>query len=455
MSNSIVDIIAADADLKDYLCSFTAQDSIMRQSDARRQIWLIVEGQLQLIKNNKNAEPLRLDVLGPGELVGILSYYTGQPSFFGVEAITDGRALVFSWSDLDNLETNQPKFHAFLQKQIRASFTERYQRLVRLHMQLDQVNLTLNDERRELKATIDALEKTRARLIQKEKLALIGSIVPGIAHELNNPAAALSRNADYLEAMLADLLGSDACAHLWQAGLGGSYVDTKQQRQHQQQLSERYPHLSRALLRRIANIPADQCKPPQSAATWQESDWETWLRPFEAARFIHTVRNAASRITRIVQSLRRYSRPQSETLQPVNVTHGIRDTLVILNSKLCDIEIETDLADVPAVAAIEDELNQVWTNLLVNAAEALVESPAKATHPKISVRCAMAACDSTIEIVFADNGPGIPDAIAASVFEPSFTTKAKGGDFGLGLGLSISRTIIEKHGGSKIGRAHV
>jgi signal transduction histidine kinase len=441
----ILERLEADEQLRLKVISFTAGQVLIRQSDQRKMLWMVLAGELQLVKSTSGGGDVRMDKLGAGEMVGILSYYTGDPSFFGVEAVSEGRAWVLTWDDVESLRDSHPDISAFLQKRIRASITERYQRLVNLHMEIERVNQALQDEREELRHTIEELHKTRERLVHQEKLALIGSIVPGIAHELNNPAASLARNADYLESIMQQLLTDPAAdqvaTQLWQTGLSGYYVDTTAQRERMEQIQSQFPTLSRSIVRRLANIPPELL-PVGQIREDVAKDWDQFLQPFEAAHYIHAVRSASHRISRLVQSLRRYSRPQSESGKPIQVAQGLKDTLLILNSRLRDVVVKVDFANVPNIMGNEDELNQVWTNLIVNAVEAIPPGG------EIAVSCRADTASGEVVVCIADNGPGIPDAIRESIFEPSFTTKAKGGNFGMGLGLSISKVIIQKHGGS-------
>ncbi|MCC5834168.1 MAG: cyclic nucleotide-binding domain-containing protein [Opitutales bacterium] len=442
---SIRKLIAEDRFFAERLRSFQAGDLLIRETEREQAVWLILEGELQLSKGAESNNQLRFDRLGAGELVGILSYYTRNPNYFGVLAVESGRALVLSWDDVDGLQESQPSAYRFLQELIKGSLTKRYQRLADLHIEVDRVNQALNQEREELRATIDELRKTRERLIHQEKLAMIGSIVPGIAHELNNPAASLSRNADYLEGILKNLLtGPDTpeqMAQSWQAGLQNAFSDTNEQRQRLEQLSQRFPKLPRPLLRRLAKLPPELI-PQGNSVPKDEQGWERLLQPFEAGHFIQVVRSTSHRISRLVQSLKRYTRPQSENFQAIQVEDGIRDTLLVLGSRLRDTEIETDFAETPKVSANEDELNQVWTNLIVNAVEAMDPGG------KIRISSRLVTDDQQVEISFSDSGPGVPESLRNAIFEPNFTTKAQGGNFGLGLGLSISTVILQKLDGT-------
>lgn len=204
-------------------------------------------------------------------------------------------------------------------------------------------------------------------------------------------------------------------------------------------LAVRFPKLSRTFQRRLAALPLELL-PLRDQSRGDPDWWELRLRPFEAGRFLYVVRSAATRITRLVQSLRRYSRPATDEWRELDLATGVQDTVLILGSLLRDVELHTRLDAVPKIHGIEHELNQVWTNLIVNAVEAMNQSG------RLEIECRTNE-NGDAEISFADNGPGVSAGAIDSIFEPNYTTKAKGGNFGLGLGLSISKAIVQKHGG--------
>lgn len=441
--DAFVRLVQADSIYRQQIVEFAPGDVLMRENEDSRKLWLILDGRLQLTKKTQSGEVMRLDQLGAGELVGILSFYARDCSFFGVEAISEGKLFYQSWEDFDQLQAGHPDIHIYLQERIRQSFMQRYRRLVSLHLKLERANQNLHRERQDLQRTIEELEQTRGRLVQQEKLALMGSIVPGIAHELNNPAASLSRNADYLEGILQETFtgtgDDDLLQRFWEEGLRATPPDTRELRERMEMLAKKFPLLSRTLQRRLAALPLDlipQKDQSQGDLAW----WEQRLRPFEAGRFLYVVRSAATRITRLVQSLRRYSRPATDEMRPLDLATGVQDTLLILGSLLRDVELQTEFGSVPKINGIEHELNQVWTNLIVNAVEAMDQSG------HLSIECKTNA-QGEAELIFADSGPGVSAGARESIFEPNYTTKAKGGSFGLGLGLSISKAIVQKHGG--------
>jgi signal transduction histidine kinase len=160
------------------------------------------------------------------------------------------------------------------------------------------------------------------------------------------------------------------------------------------------------------------------------------------ARTSGTIRTAIGSIRRIVGALKRYSRLDEAPLERVDVHAGIEDTLVILSHQLKygedGVKVERSFGSLPAITAYVGELNQVWTNLIHNAIQAMDGRGEILIETKVE--------DRDVLVTIQDSGPGIPAEVAARIFEPFFTTKAKGE--GTGLGLSISARIVEKHGGT-------
>jgi len=161
------------------------------------------------------------------------------------------------------------------------------------------------------------------------------------------------------------------------------------------------------------------------------------------ARTAGTIRTAIGAIRRIVGALKRYSRLDEAPLERVDVHAGIEDTLIILSHQLKygedGVTVRRSFGALPQISAYVGELNQVWTNLIHNAIQAMDG------RGEILIETNVDGEKGEVEVAIQDSGPGIEADVAARIFEPFFTTKAKGE--GTGLGLSISARIVEKHGG--------
>jgi signal transduction histidine kinase len=285
--------------------------------------------------------------------------------------------------------------------------------------------------------------ETDSALRESEKLAQLGSLSAGVAHELNNPAAALVRAASQLTEVLAsEAPGDDAFAErLGKRPVLSSLARSDAEEEMEDALDAMgvdEPWLFAPMLVDLG------VGPDALEATVPEDDGVEWLRNLmrrhEAATLAAEIRDAARRISEIVGALRSYTYLDRGERQAVDINRGLADTLVMLRGKLKDITVETDYADdLPTPEGHGGEMNQVWTNLIVNAADAMGGSG------RLRIRTCLDG--SWIVVQIEDDGPGIPPEVQTRIFDPFFTTKPIGE--GTGLGLDISQHIVqEQHGGA-------
>jgi len=315
-------------------------------------------------------------------------------------------------------------------------------------------------------ADITYQKQTERALRQSEKMATLGTLVAGVAHELNNPAAAAGRASAQLRDAIARL--EQLHVHLEAVGLTPAMRDVLVEidglARDRAGASSQFGALEQSDLEASVEEWLDEraieeawvIAPPlvelgfdPNALSAIEARFSgralaavlNWMAGiFHVYALLNEVNQGSTRISEIVRALKSYSYLGQAPILEVDLHEGLDNTLVILRSKLkAGVTVEREYAaDLPPVTAYGSELNQVWTNLLDNAVDAM------GGRGHITIRTSRDGPWAVVEIE--DGGPGIPEAIQARVFDPFFTTKEPGQGTGLGLSTSFS-IITEKHKG--------
>jgi len=312
-------------------------------------------------------------------------------------------------------------------------------------------------------------KQTERALAQSERMATLGTLAAGIAHELNNPAAATRRAAEQLREAFAALNsargqlvsiapdGVDVLEQLdatsQERSVNPDALGSVERSDLESELEEWLDDhdvvdawdlapglvaqgLGPADLDRLAAAFGEQLLP--AVLAWA-------VHNFRVHMLSHEIGQGSARISEIVGALKSYSYLGQAPVQAVDIHEGLDSTLVIMRNKLkVGIDVVRDYcSDLPPVAAYGSELNQVWTNLLDNAADSIY-SQGEGTGT-VTLRTRRDGDRAVVEIE--DDGPGIPDDIQPHLFDPFFTTKDPGK--GTGLGLSTTYSIVtEKHHGT-------
>jgi signal transduction histidine kinase/CheY-like chemotaxis protein len=246
----------------------------------------------------------------------------------------------------------------------------------------------------------EQLKTTQSKLVESEKMASLGILTAGVAHEINNPVNFISGGIESLKENYDDL------KRLLQ--LVAKFNPSKS------------PEKQWNLI--------DQCR--------KEFDLDNIMTEME--ELINSIRNGATRTAEIVKGLRNFSRLDESDMKQAGMEEGINNTLVILNNRIKDrIKVIKDYADIPEIICYPGQLNQVFMNILYNAADAI--------EGEGTIHIKTWKEEDNINISIRDSGCGMPEHIREHIFEPFFTTKPVGK--GTGLGLSISYGIIENHKG--------
>jgi signal transduction histidine kinase len=384
-----------------------AGDFLIVEGDQADDMFVVVSGELEVTKRSGTSE-IPLAHVGPGAIQGELAALERGKRMASVRAATDAEVLRIPYAAVRDLLSGGPDAALGI-----------------------------------IRTVIGRLRGMESTLRQREKLAGLGTLAAGLAHELNNPAAAIRRSVDALEQAIAArnrLHPPHALMELRPAERtpleGLARADAVEE------IGELVGDETAAAALVDGGWAADELRAafagmdPAAAA-----DAAAWLAATATVEtLLGEVRMAGERISEVVGAVKSYAYLDQAPVQRVDVRKGLDDTLVILRHKLkAGIEVTRDYdPGLPEIEAWGSELNQVWTNLIDNAADAM---DGRGT---ISIR-ASSADGKEVTVTICDSGPGIPPEVQSKLFEPFFTTKPPG--VGSGLGLHISHNVVVRHGG--------
>jgi signal transduction histidine kinase len=405
-----------------------AGEELFTEGSVGDRAYIIWEGDLEIVKSSDGREvQLEVHQNKPGLLIGEMALVEETPRMATVRASSDSVLLAIQKEQFDHILNTSPAAAQAM-----------------------------------LRMVLRRWRNNEARLRQSEKMAQLGTFTAGIAHELNNPAAAVRRSTEQLAAVI-NQFGQA------QTQLACSKLTTAQQNmlvELDQQIRERAarPPVLDVLVRsdRESEVEAwlderdvtdawdvapvlvdmgydivDLENLTKNFASDQLSTVISWLNStYTTYNLLNEIGQGAGRISEIVKALKSYAYLDQAPIQTIDVHEGLEETLLILRHKLkTGITVRRDYApDLPKFQAYGNELNQVWTNLIDNAIDAVGK------QGEIIIRTRQHGGQVVVEIE--DNGPGISPEIQTKIFDPFFTTKPPGQ--GTGLGLDISYNIVTR-----------
>jgi signal transduction histidine kinase len=406
---------------------FKPGDSYSRQGQPADSMFVILQGQVE-IRGEISGEFVSFPIEA-GHVTGVLPFSRMKHFTVGGRAITETRMLRFPASLFPELVQKMP---------------ELAQRLVGLMS--------------------DRIRETTRMEQQRDRLAALGKLSAGLAHELNNPASAAKRATSQLRDILKKI--KDASLELGRRDLTQAQktqifeLETSLIQQDEpppdaltvSDLEERIDSLLRShgqndLWQLAADLAKKNAKPEVLESLFEAFEAGTARAALvrigaslEIASLLNEIESSTSRISDLVGAIKEYTHMDQAPVQNVDIVKSVETTLTILNHKLKrGVEVQRDYEKSPLlVNSFGSELNQVWTNIIDNAIDAM------GGKGKLRVKTYRDEDCAVVEI--GDNGPGISEDVEAHMFEPFFTTKGVGE--GTGLGLDTVQRIVKKHRGS-------
>lgn len=407
-----------------------AGEILMAEGSLPDAFYVVLEGEVEILKFSGNREVV-IAMNGPCSILGEMSLIEDAPRTASVRAPRPCKLLKISRATFNGLVYGNPTVAVAL-----------------------------------LRTVMRRLRDTEGMLKQQEKLASLGTLAAGLAHELNNPAAAAGRSSAQLRKTIDEWLKArsdldtlhldESLNNLVMHRLRVDIVrnDLAIQAFDPLERSDREQEVESWLA--VYSIDeAWEYAPLLVSFGWQVPDLVKWSAAFDAKHFpiilrllvtgykayslLGEINNSMERITEIVSAVKDYTYLDQAPLKKIDLHAGLESTLVILKHKIkqgINIKREYD-QKMPFIEAYGSELNQVWTNLIDNAIEAMQG------QGELRLRTYREGGQAVVEI--GDDGPGIPENVLPRLFEPFFTTKEPGK--GTGLGLSVSYNIIQKHRG--------
>src|SRR3989442_1601855 len=404
-----------------------AGETYLHQGDPADSMFVVLEGQLQA-RGELGGETIIVSNK-PGDVTGVLPFSRMKQATVTGRAVTESRLLRFPASLFPELVQKMPE----LTKRLVGVMSDRIREVTRIEQ-------------------------------QRDRLASLGKLSAGLAHELNNPASAAKRATSQLRTILRRI--KDASHELGRRELTSaqkSEIEKLEASFTQQDvvppdaltiadLEDQIDSLLRShgqndLWQLAAGLARRNIKPAVLESLFAILEADTAraglvriAASVEVANLLNEIENSTSRISDLVRAIKEYTYMDQGPVQNVDIVKSLETTLTILNHKLKHgVAVQRDYQRVPfLVNSFGSELNQVWTNLIDNAIDAM--------GGKGELRVRTYREDTCVVVEIGDNGPGISPEVKPHIFEPFFTTKGVGE--GTGLGLDTVQRIVKKHRGN-------
>lgn len=438
-----------------------------------------------------------------GRIIGMLALTRSRLAFFTSTATTEVVGIHLTFEQLNYAIREYREIAPYVAALFIRTLDDRLRRSEDIQIEKVELAQQLAAERENLSQALSNLREAREQLVRQASFASLGELAAGVAHELNNPMAAVQRISEHLSDEVHQLIRS-ADSRKWvvrttralDAALSAHAISTREARAIRSELTDITGDAKIAQRLVLAGIHDRGFA--REIANSRSTNFATIELAASIGTGLRNLQTASQRITDLVASLRAYARPDGDPVTDVDLHQTIDDTLLLLSHRLSDVNIVREYGDIPHVVCNPGAISQVWTNLIANAAEAMQDAHAarengqenhggieenrenlqrsrNAAEKKsgleqknrndlrgihsdaqqlgtITIRTdALAASgenEALVRVQIIDDGPGIAPEIQAKIFEPRFTTKGGQVRFGMGIGLGVCMRIVQEHKGT-------
>ncbi|MCV9386871.1 ATP-binding protein [Reichenbachiella ulvae] len=411
----------------DRMLTFQKGEVVQQQGERNDRLYYIESGRLTGCHKTSQGSPLKIFSAGADQVVGIYSFFS--PDSLSYTTVTADQDTVVYYASREDLpEKDSPNYVMFSENILPVVVNEIYLRQ----------NLVVKN----------ACEKEQAmkKLIQSEKLATLGQLAAGLAHELNNAIGVLQNKTLWMTERLKSFFNQKDKKSFYPfflKGLEQGQISSTTEIRKRKEVLKSQLKIDDRLAKKLARI--DLSKEDLDFLSRQDRGqfienlddyWETGLA-------LHDMLIAATHTTHVIRSIKDLGSQNQSDMAECDIRLTFKKSLSLLSNMAKQVTVDLDLEREMKLMAREGDLIQVWVNLIKNAIESMIH--AKTENPTIYLKSKNLS-DRYI-LYICDTGPGIPAKLLPHIFQPNVTTKVTGLSFGLGLGLSIVQKLITSYGG--------
>lgn len=399
-----------------------AGDVLMEKGQYNSRLFLVQNGKLRGVVEHEDGSKEEILTVEKNNFLGVYSFFSQTYSSIAtIEAVTDCELTYIDRHARGITAGAEECFEKEFMPVVVTDLMERQKRLLELSIEKQQ---------------------TLKRLHENQNLATLGQMAAGTAHELNNSVTVLARNSNWLVEQINERWSDPIESALFESGLlKGRFLSSKEVRENKKQLINKYQ-----LSEDTASLLAQTGLSDELMLPLAEKDFgkvKTVHNAWEMGAALHDMILASEQSTHVVRSIKMLGAQHKLRQTGMNINDSLKNTLALLRHKLRQVKVNLNLRPLPGINGNSGEFVQVWTNLIKNSCEAM---------QSLSGRSSEISIESTVQnnriiVKIKDNGPGVPSEIIPEIFQPNVTTKVDGLSFGLGLGLTIVKRIINEYNG--------